>query len=100
MSEMRSTPSRRVLKLALAAFALLAACGRSPELDLPLTSASPPKSTPVAVPPTLGPPPPQPLIVCLGSEPESLYRFSSQYLYGPSSREAEAVLQATGVLLG
>ena len=87
-------PSRRGLKLALAAFALLAACGRLPELDFPLTPASAPRSSPVAVQPTLGPPPPQTLIVCLGSEPESLYRFSSQYLYGPSSREAETVLQA------
>ena len=86
MSEMRG--------LALAALALLAACGRSPELDFPLTPASPPRSSPVAIEPTLGPPPPQTLIVCLGSEPESLYRFSSEYLYGPSSREAETVLQA------
>jgi len=80
--------------LALAALALLAACSRPPELDLPLTPASPPRSSPVAVEPTLGPPPPETLIVCLGSEPESLYRFSSEYLYGPSSRESETVLQA------
>jgi peptide/nickel transport system substrate-binding protein len=94
MSELRPTPSRQGLELALAAFALLAACGRSPELDFPLTPASPPRNTPVSVQPTLGSPPPQTLIVCLGSEPESLYRYSSEYLYGPSSREAEAVLQA------
>jgi peptide/nickel transport system substrate-binding protein len=34
------------------------------------------------------------LIVCLGQEPESLYRYSAEYLYGDTGRAAETVLQA------
>jgi peptide/nickel transport system substrate-binding protein len=80
--------------LALIGLALITACGRTPELDLGLTPGASPPAPPTAVQPTLGPPPPDTLIVCLGQEPESLYRFSSEYLYGPTSREAETVLQA------
>lgn len=90
-------PERRRMarsSLALVGLALLAACNRPPELDLGLTPASTPPALPPTEQPTLGPPPPDTLIVCLGREPESLYRFSSEYLYGPTSREAETVLQA------
>jgi peptide/nickel transport system substrate-binding protein len=33
-------------------------------------------------------------VVCLGREPISLYRYSAEYLYGPASREADAILEA------
>jgi peptide/nickel transport system substrate-binding protein len=72
---------------------ILAGCAQPVELDLPLT-----------IQPTRGPtdePPlptleagPSSLIVCLGREPESLYRYGDAYLYGATAREAEAVLQA------
>lgn len=87
-------PIGRNLLLTQAALTLLAACGRGPELELPITPGTTPRAGPTDVEPTLGPPPPETLIVCLGREPESLYRYSSEYLYGPTSREAEAVLQA------
>jgi len=78
---------------ALVALSALAACAQPVELDLPeieqpstvdIPSVEPP--TPIPVPKTL--------IVCLGQEPDSLYRYSESYLYGGSSRAAETVLQA------
>lgn len=78
---------------ALIALTLLAACAQPVDLELPVTlrptSASAPATelpTPLPVPKTL--------IVCLGQEPESLYRYSDAYLYGSTSRAAETVLQA------
>ena len=72
---------------------LLAACARPIDLDIPFTppaTAGPGPTEPVA---TLEPQPTT-LIVCLGQEPESLYRYSAEYLYGDSGRSAETVLQA------
>ncbi|MGH2620630.1 MAG: ABC transporter substrate-binding protein [Anaerolineales bacterium] len=72
---------------------LLAGCARPIDLDIPFTppaTAGPGPSEPVA---TLEPLPTT-LIVCLGQEPESLYRYSAEYLYGDSGRAAETVLQA------
>lgn len=88
---MRMGADRRTI--ALAALAAMAGCSRPSELELPITPGAT-DAPATAVPVTLGPPPPETLIVCLGSEPESLYRFSAEYLYGPTSRESEAVLQA------
>ena len=80
---------RTVLALGI----LLAACARPIDLELPFTppaTAGPGPTEPVA---TLEPQPTT-LIVCLGREPESLYRYSAEYLYGDSGRAAETVLQA------
>lgn len=74
-------------------FLFLASCAQPVELELPL--AIQPTSGPTSEPPLPTPQPPQEsLIICLGREPESLYRYSDAYLYGSSSREAETVLQA------
>jgi peptide/nickel transport system substrate-binding protein len=74
-------------------FLILTGCAQPVELDLPLTIQPPQEST--SEPPLPTPQPiPQSLIVCLGKEPESLYRYGEAYLYGDTAREAEAVLQA------
>ena len=72
----------------------LAGCGAPPELELPLTIA--PSQTPLEPSPIPTPasPPPKTLFICLGREPESLYRYSDSYLYGDTSREADAVLES------
>ncbi|MFQ5922165.1 MAG: ABC transporter substrate-binding protein [Anaerolineales bacterium] len=72
---------------------ILTSCAQPVELDLPLTVQPTPGPTNEPPLPTLEPPP-KSLIVCLGREPESLYRYGTAYLYGDTAREAEAVLQA------
>jgi peptide/nickel transport system substrate-binding protein len=72
---------------------LIAGCAQPVELDLPITVGPTPRPTDTTVPPTLEPPP-STLIVCLGQEPESLYRYGPEYLYGDTGRAAETVLQA------
>jgi peptide/nickel transport system substrate-binding protein len=72
---------------------VLAACAQPVELDLPAVEQPTAADTPAAEPPTPIPTP-KTLIVCLGQEPDSLYRYSESYLYGGSSRAAETVLQA------
>ncbi|MFQ5944226.1 MAG: ABC transporter substrate-binding protein [Anaerolineales bacterium] len=72
---------------------LLASCAQPVELELPVaetpaTDEAPPTEIPTPLPV------PKTLIVCLGQEPESLYRYSNAYLYGSTSRAAETVLQA------
>ena len=75
------------------ALLLLAGCARSVELELPLTI--PPISDPTDPPPLpTSEPSTSSLIICLGKEPASLYRYGADYLYGDTAREAEAVLQA------
>lgn len=71
--------------VALATLVTLLGCARLPEPALP--TAAPTAAAPVEPTPT---PPPQhtSLIVCLMNEPPSLY------LYGDTTREADAVLQA------
>ncbi len=78
---------------ALIALFVLAACAQPVELDLPAVVQPTSASIPSAEPPTPIPTP-KTLIVCLGQEPDSLYRYSESYLYGGSSRAAETVLQA------
>ena len=72
---------------------LLAGCRPPSEVDFDLA----PTTTPLpgtASPPTLEPPSETTLIVCLAQEPASLYRYSEAYLYGTTSRETDAVLEA------
>ncbi len=77
----------------LIALTVLAACAQPVELDLPAVEQPTAADTPAPEPPTPIPTP-KTLIVCLGQEPDSLYRYSESYLYGGSSRAAETVLQA------
>ncbi len=80
-------------RTAYALVILLAACARPIELDIPFTpraTSAPGPTEPVS---TLEPLPTT-LIVCLGQEPDSLYRYSPEYLYGGTGRAAETVLQA------
>lgn len=81
-------------KLLPALFLLaIAACAQPVDLELPIT----PRATggpPATDSPPTPEPPPSMLVVCLGQEPESLYRFGPEYLYGSTGRAAETVLQA------
>jgi peptide/nickel transport system substrate-binding protein len=70
------------------------ACGGTVELDLPFTPAPTTEPAVTLIVPTPEPPPAKTLVVCLGREPASLYRYSVDYLYGPASREADAILEA------
>lgn len=72
---------------------LLAACAQPVDLDLPITERPTSIDTPATETPTPVPVP-KTLIVCLGQEPQSLYRYSDSYLYGAASRAAESVLHA------
>ena len=72
---------------------VLAGCAQPVELDLPVTVQPSPDPTEEPSLPELEPPQ-KSLIVCLGKEPESLYRYGTAYQYGDTAREAEAVLQA------
>jgi len=81
-------------RLSLAALALvLAACSLSSQTAAPFTPG-PLSQSPLAATPTLHPPPPETLVVCLGREPDSLYLYSPLRLYGEANREADAILQA------
>jgi len=71
----------------------LAACARPVDLELSVTVRPTLDSAPATEISTPAPVP-KTLIVCLGQEPDSLYRFSEAYLYGSRSRAAETVLQA------
>ena len=72
---------------------LLAACAQPVELELPVTVRPTAAGAPTSEPPTPRPVP-KTLIVCLGQEPDSLYRYSEAYLYGNTGRTAETILQA------
>ena len=77
---------KRIVRIfALTAIATLLGCARLPEPALPTMAPT----APAPVEPTPTPPPQHTsLIVCLMNEPPSLY------LYGDTTREADAVLQA------
>lgn len=70
------------------------ACGGTVEVDLPFTPPTTSEPAVTVIVPTPEPPPAKTLVVCLGREPASLYRYSADYLYGPASREADAILEA------
>ncbi|MEK6588608.1 MAG: ABC transporter substrate-binding protein, partial [Chloroflexota bacterium] len=74
-------------------FIALAGCARPVDLEIPFTPRASQAPSPTEPLPTLEPPP-KTLIVCLGQEPASLYRYSAEYLYGDTGRVAETVLQA------
>jgi len=83
----------RILSVILLAALWLSACNGPVDVELPVTpGAGTPGS--VAPAPTDLPPGPKTLVVCLGSEPESLYLYSPLRLYGAASRETDTVLQA------
>lgn len=87
-------PGRRSKLLLLGALLLtIAGCADPVELDLPVTVPPTRAPTPTVPPPTPAPEPSL-LVVCLGEEPESLYRYGPEYLYGSTGRAAETVLQA------
>lgn len=94
MKSMRGDTRSQVSMLLLLLAGALAACGAPPDVELPLTIAPTPTQLEPSPIPTPDSPPPQTLFICLGREPESLYRFSASYLYGDTSREADAVLEA------
>jgi peptide/nickel transport system substrate-binding protein len=74
-------------------FLLLAGCQGPTEVDIPITIQPQSSPTVEAIEPT---PllPEETLIVCLQREPESLYIYSEDFLYGDTGLEANAVLQA------
>ena len=90
------TPPRglgRILAIALSTMLWLSACNAPADVELPITpGAGTPGGATLA--PTDLPPGPKTLVVCLGSEPESLYLYSPLRLYGAANREADTVLQA------
>ena len=73
---------------------LLAGCRPPSEVDFDLAPATTPLAGIASPPPALEPPTETTLIVCLAQEPASLYRYSEAYLYGTTSRETDAVLEA------
>src|SRR4030042_576378 len=90
------TPPRglgRILAIALSTMLWLSACNAPADVELPITpGAGTPGGATLA--PTDLPPGPKTLVVCLGSEPESLYLYSPLRLYGAANRETDTVLQA------
>lgn len=82
-------PLRKGLLLLLLLILLLGACRRQPEVDLPLEDPATATLTPTPeIPTPTSPPPPTELVVCLRSEPASLY------LYGATGRETDIILEA------
>jgi peptide/nickel transport system substrate-binding protein len=72
--------------------AVLAACARPADVQLPSPA---PTSAVTAVVPTLPPPPPKTLVVCLKDEPDSLYLYSQALTQGGmGGPEANTILQA------
>lgn len=88
-------PSLKRVAMLLGPLLLAAAAGCAQPVDLELQVTPRPSSVPTATeqPPTQ-PPEPSLLVVCLGQEPESLYRYGPEYLYGSTGQAAETVLQA------
>ncbi|MCH7586484.1 MAG: hypothetical protein IIC78_00360 [Chloroflexi bacterium] len=85
---MRASPIT-VLAFPIIGVFVLAACGTSPEIEIPLTNVPAATNTPKIIAPTLIPTsPPRTLVVCLGREPSSLY------LYANTRPEADTILQA------
>lgn len=69
---------------------ILSACADPTAVEIPIsiTRKPPPTPTEKAIVPTEMPPPPKTLVVCLGSEPESLF------IYENTQPEADTILQA------
>jgi peptide/nickel transport system substrate-binding protein len=69
---------------------ILSACAEPTEIELPIsvTRQPPPTPTEKVIAPTELPPPPKTLVVCLGSEPTSLF------IYGNDQPEVDTILQA------
>jgi peptide/nickel transport system substrate-binding protein len=75
------------------AFLLLAGCQGLTEVDIPITIQPQSSPTVEVIEPTPLPPE-KTLIVCLQREPESLYIYSEDFLYGDAGLETNTVLQA------
>jgi len=73
---------------------LLAGCRTAPPVDLPLTIVPPTVTPQVDFTPTPPPEPPDTLIVCMSSEPESLFLYSASFIQGSTGAQASSVLQA------
>jgi peptide/nickel transport system substrate-binding protein len=80
--------------MVLLALFTLAGCQAPPEVDVPLILAPTDTAAPTELILPTETPPPKTLIVCLNREPESLFLYSEDYLYGESHSEAAAVLEA------
>lgn len=87
---------KRKLSAALAIpFTLaLVACSAPTTVDVPLTFQPTEAATETPFVPTPLPPGPETLIVCLADEPESLFIYHPDVLYGEASLEANTILQA------
>jgi peptide/nickel transport system substrate-binding protein len=81
------------LALFILVFLLLAGCQGLTEVDIPI-NIQPQLSPTVEVIEPTPLPPEKTLIVCLQREPESLYIYSEDFLYGDTGLEANAILQA------
>jgi peptide/nickel transport system substrate-binding protein len=73
---------------------ILAGCRSGADIDIPITLVPPTPTAEVVLTPTPVPPPPETLIVCLNQEPESLFLYSDEAMYGPAAAEAQTVFQA------
>ncbi|TFH66341.1 MAG: hypothetical protein E4G90_04075, partial [Gemmatimonadales bacterium] len=73
---------------------ILAGCRSSADIEIPLTLIPPTATSVVEETLTPVPPPPETLIICLNQEPESLFLYSEELMYGPAAAESRAVLQA------
>lgn len=77
-----------------ALFTLLAACRPADVTDLPLAFEPTQPATETAFVPTPLPPEPKSLIVCTAQEPDSLFIYHPDVLYGEGSAAAHTILQA------
>ncbi len=73
---------------------LLGACRPSDSTDIPLTFQPTEQPTETPFVPTPLPPEPKTLIVCTAAEPESLFIYHPDVLYGESSAVTHTILQA------
>lgn len=73
---------------------LLGACRAPSTADIPLTFQPTEPATETPFVPTPLPPAPKTLIVCAAREPESLFIYHPEVLYGESSAVAHTILQA------
>lgn len=92
---MHNARNNWLISIVLVALSLtLAGCSALSSGETPFTPGSSGGPTATPIPPTPLPPPPKTLVVCLASEPASLYIYSPLRLYGEANRAADLVLEA------